>query len=36
MQWNDAHYLRTQYQTQGSDEGMVDAAIRRFRGEAMA
>jgi carboxylate-amine ligase len=36
MQWNDAHYLRTQYQTQGSAEGMVDTAIRRFRGEAMA
>jgi len=35
MQWNDAHYLRTQYQAQGSAEGMVDAAIRRFRGEVM-
>ena len=31
-----AHYLRSQYQCQGSTEGMVDAAIRAFRGEAMA
>lgn len=30
-----AHYLRSQYQCQGSAEGMVDAAIRSFRGEAM-
>ncbi len=31
-----SHYLRNQYQRQGSAEGMVDAAIRSFRGEAMA
>jgi carboxylate-amine ligase len=36
MQCSDAQYLRTQYQTDGSAEGMVDAAIRRFRGESMA
>jgi carboxylate-amine ligase len=35
MQWSDAQYLRTQYQRHGSAEGMVDAAIRGFRGEAM-
>ena len=28
----DASFLRGQYQRQGSTEGMVDAAIRRFRG----
>jgi carboxylate-amine ligase len=33
--WSDAQYLRTQYDRQGSAEGMVDAAIRSFRGEAM-
>lgn len=27
----DAHYLRQQYAERGSAEGMVDAAIRRFR-----
>jgi carboxylate-amine ligase len=32
---SDAQYLRTQYQQQGSAEGMVDSAIRCFRGEAM-
>jgi carboxylate-amine ligase len=36
MQWSDAQYLRTQYQRRGSAEGMVDAAIRGFRGEQMA
>ena len=30
---SDAAFLRTQYERQGSCEGMVDAAIRRFRGE---
>ena len=35
MQSSDAQYLRTQYQRHGSAEGMVDAAIRGFRGEAM-
>jgi carboxylate-amine ligase len=35
MQWSDAQYLRRQYQRQGSAEGMVDSAIRGFRGEAM-
>ena len=35
MQGSHAHYLRSQYQCQGSTEGMVDAAIRAFRGEAM-
>ncbi|MFT5645186.1 MAG: carboxylate-amine ligase [Janthinobacterium sp.] len=35
MQCSDAQYLRTQYQRQGSAEGMVDTAIRSFRGEAM-
>ena len=34
-QWSDAQYLRNQYARQGSAEGMVDAAIRSFRGEAM-
>jgi carboxylate-amine ligase len=29
----DASFLRGQYERQGSTEGMVDAAIRRFRGE---
>ena len=28
----DAQYLRAEYERQGSAEGMVDAAIRRFRG----
>jgi carboxylate-amine ligase len=30
---SDAHFLREQYRRQGSCEGMVDAAIRRYRGE---
>jgi carboxylate-amine ligase len=30
---SDAAYLRGQYERQGSCEGMVNAAIRRFRGE---
>lgn len=30
---NDATYLRQEYATSGSTEGMVDAAIRRFRGD---
>jgi carboxylate-amine ligase len=30
---SDAAYLRGQYERQGSAEGMVNAAIRRFRGE---
>jgi carboxylate-amine ligase len=30
---SDASYLRRQYQRQGSAEGMVNAAIQRFRGE---
>jgi carboxylate-amine ligase len=30
---SDAAFLRAQYERQGSCEGMVDAAIRRFRGE---
>jgi carboxylate-amine ligase len=30
---SDAGYLRGQYERQGSAEGMVNAAIRRFRGE---
>jgi carboxylate-amine ligase len=29
---SDAHYLRTEYERQGSCEGMVNAAIQRFRG----
>jgi carboxylate-amine ligase len=29
---SDAHYLRQQYDRSGSAEGMVDAAIQRFRG----
>ncbi len=29
---SDAHYLRQEYARQGSAEGMVDAAIGRFRG----
>ena len=29
---SDAHYLRQEYARQGSTEGMVDAAIGRFRG----
>jgi len=29
----DAAFLRTQYERQGSAEGMVNAAVRRFRGE---
>ena len=28
---SDAHYLRMQYSERGSAEGMVDAALRRFR-----
>ena len=28
---SDAHYLRRQFAETGSAEGMVDAAIRRFR-----
>jgi carboxylate-amine ligase len=31
---NDATYLRGQYEAQGSAEGMVNAAIGRFRGKA--
>ena len=31
-QGSDASYLRTQYKERGSAEGMVDAAIARFRG----
>jgi glutamate---cysteine ligase / carboxylate-amine ligase len=30
---SDATYLRRQYEDHGSAEGMVDAAIRRFRGQ---
>jgi carboxylate-amine ligase len=30
---NDAAFLRGRFDGQGSAEGMVDAAIRRFRGE---
>jgi carboxylate-amine ligase len=30
---SDATWLRGQYQRQGSAEGMVNAAIQRFRGE---
>jgi carboxylate-amine ligase len=30
---NDAAFLRARFERQGSAEGMVDAAIRRFRGE---
>jgi carboxylate-amine ligase len=30
---SDAGYLRRQYLRQGSAEGMVNAAIQRFRGE---
>lgn len=33
---NDATYLRQQYEAQGSAEGMVNAAIERFRGKAAA
>ena len=29
---SDAHYLRQQFDRSGSAEGMVDAAIHRFRG----
>ena len=29
---SDAHYLRQQFDRSGSAEGMVDAAIQRFRG----
>jgi carboxylate-amine ligase len=32
VEGGDASYLRGQYERQGSAEGMVDAAIRRFRG----
>jgi carboxylate-amine ligase len=31
---SDASYLRREYAEQGSAEGMVNAAIRKFRGEA--
>ena len=34
-QWSDAQYLRKQHSLQGSAEGMVDSAIRCFRGEPM-
>jgi len=34
-QWSDAQYLRKQHNLQGSAEGMVDSAIRCFRGEPM-
>jgi carboxylate-amine ligase len=34
-QWSDAQYLRTQYQRRGGAEGMVDAAIRHFRGQPL-
>ena len=34
-QWSDAQYLRKQRNVQGSAEGMVDSAIRCFRGEPM-
>ena len=30
---SDSAYLRRQYEDQGSTEGMVNAAIRRFRGQ---
>ena len=30
----DASYLRRQYEERGSSEGMVDAAIARFRASA--
>ena len=30
---SDATYLRRQYEEQGSAEGMVHAAISRFRGQ---
>lgn len=30
---SDAHYLRQEYAKRGSAEGMVDAAVRRFRDE---
>jgi carboxylate-amine ligase len=33
---NGATYLRRQYESQGSAEGMVNAAIERFRGVAVA
>jgi carboxylate-amine ligase len=33
---NGATYLRRQYESQGSVEGMVNAAIERFRGTAVA
>jgi hypothetical protein len=29
---SDAHYLRQQFDSSGSVEGVVDAAIQRFRG----
>ena len=35
MHSSHAQYLRRQYQLQGSAEGMVDSAIRGFRGEPM-
>ena len=34
-QWSDAQYLRNQHERLGSAEGMVDAAIKAFRGEPM-
>lgn len=33
---SDAHYLRKQYGRTGSVEGMVDAALLRFRGEKLS
>jgi carboxylate-amine ligase len=30
---SDSAFLRAQYERQGSCEGMVNAAIQRFRGE---
>jgi glutamate---cysteine ligase / carboxylate-amine ligase len=33
VEGSDASFLRRQYEHQGSAEGMVNAAIRRFRGE---
>lgn len=32
---SDAHYLRQQFSDSGSAEGMVDAALRRFRGDGV-
>ena len=33
QEFSDASYLRREFELQGSAEGMVNAAIRRFRGE---